>query len=173
MSEFNSMDDTTRGLVYIHCAPRLLVAFIEGSIRARLEAGDTFKLHWVEQPARQGCVSTKFEWVGAAGTGLAFASDFVKLKEVYADVTEDPTELNDGQRCFVTPSLGLWTGRMSVSGDILLNDNRIKHLMNSYEGDELTAELHKAMGTQWDTALENMRASAHQSTSTIAFAKAS
>ena len=72
------------------------------------------------------------------------------------EVTEDPSDLVDGERFSHTPELGMWRGQTGASGDVMISENRLRHLMAGGP-----AAFHSAvdaeLGTAWDEALEPLR----------------
>jgi hypothetical protein len=113
-------------------------------------------LRWTPQPAMPGQLRAVTNWVGPVGTGSALANALRSWSVLRFEVTEDPSVGVDGQRFSHTPSLGLWSGVMSASGDIMVGEMRLRSLM-SEGADMLASELDSVLGTAWDEALEPFR----------------
>lgn len=95
-------------------------------------------------------------WVGPVGTGAQLASALRSWSVLRFEVTEDPSYGVDGHRWCHTPQLGLWSGPMSANGDVMVNEMRLRALMESGV-DALAVELDSVLGTAWDEALEAYR----------------
>ena len=75
----------TRGVLFVHSAPRALCPHIEWAAAEVL--GSRVHLDWTEQPAAQGMMRAETSWVGPAGTGASLASalrDRIRAALVYA-----------------------------------------------------------------------------------------
>ena len=67
----------TRGVLFVHSAPRALCPHIEWAAAEVL--GSRVHLDWTEQPAAQGMMRAETSWVGPAGTGASLASALLDL----------------------------------------------------------------------------------------------
>src|SRR5699024_3694088 len=109
-----------------------------------------------DQPAQPGARKAIVDWIGPVGTGARLADSLGKWSMLAFEVTEDPSELVDGERFSHTPELGMWRGQTGASGDVVVAENRLRHLMSAGP-----AAFHSAMedelGTAWDRALEPLR----------------
>ena len=62
----------TRGVLFVHSAPRALCPHLEwGAGRA---LGRAVNFDWIEQPVQRGAQRTEYAWDGPVGTGAAIAS---------------------------------------------------------------------------------------------------
>ncbi|HJC30293.1 MAG TPA: DUF3145 domain-containing protein [Candidatus Dietzia intestinipullorum] len=154
MSDLNNFADTTTGVVFIHAAPTALCPHVEWALASTLDA--TSAMRWEDQPAQPGARKAIVDWIGPVGTGARLADSLGKWSMLAFEVTEDPSELVDGERFSHTPELGMWRGQTGASGDVVVAENRLRHLMSAGP-----AAFHSAMedelGTAWDRALEPLR----------------
>ena len=72
------------------------------------------------------------------------------------EVTEDPSPGTDGERFSHVPGLGLWHGRTSANGDIVLGEDQVRTALGAGR-DALARRLDDMLGTRWDDALEEFR----------------
>jgi len=154
MRASNQFADATTGVVYIHASPAAVCPHVEWALSSTLNA--RANLRWTPQPAMPGQLRAVTNWVGPVGTGSALANALRSWSVLRFEVTEDPSVGVDGQRFSHTPSLGLWSGVMSASGDIMVGEMRLRSLM-SEGADMLASELDSVLGTAWDEALEPFR----------------
>ena len=59
---------TTRGVLYVHSAPRALCPHVEWAVAGVL--GTRVNLDWIRQPAAPGTWRSEFSWQGQAGTEI-------------------------------------------------------------------------------------------------------
>jgi hypothetical protein len=71
------------------------------------------------------------------------------------EVTEDASPGCDGERYAFTPSLGLFHGSTSANGDLVVPENRLRHLMAA--GDDVRLGIDRLLGGPWDAELESFR----------------
>jgi hypothetical protein len=71
------------------------------------------------------------------------------------EVTEEPSEGVDGQRFCHVPNLGLWHGRTSANGDIVVGEDQLRSVMSSRG--QMRGRMHEMLGTAWDEDLEPFR----------------
>lgn len=154
MRASNQFADVTTGVVYLHASPAAVCPHVEWALSSTLNARANLK--WTPQPALPGQLRAVTNWVGPVGTGAALANALRSWSVLRFEVTEDPSVGVDGQRFSHTPQLGLWSGAMSASGDIMVGEMRLRALMNS-GADMLASELDSVLGTAWDEALEPYR----------------
>jgi hypothetical protein len=146
----------TRGVLYIHSAPRAMAPHVEwtagGIVGARVSCD------WTEQPAAPGCLRTEFSWQAEQGTGARLASALRGWAHLRFEVTEEPSLGADGARWFHTPELGIFHAVQDVHGNILVPEDRIRAALDS--GGDLIATRRKldlALGQAWDDELEPFR----------------
>jgi hypothetical protein len=73
------------------------------------------------------------------------------------EVTEEPSPGVDGERFCHTPSLGLWRGRTSANGDIVVGEDQLRALVVDTPGGQVPGRLQALLGSAWDAALEPFR----------------
>jgi hypothetical protein len=94
-------------------------------------------------------------WRGPAGGSGAIAAALRAWPVVRFEVTEEPSEGVDGQRFCHVPNLGLWSGRTSANGDIVIGEDQLRSIMSGRG--QVRARLHELLGTAWDEDLERFR----------------
>src|SRR5690606_7947769 len=83
-------------------------------------------LDWVPQPVESGLVRTEFSWTGEAGTGALIASAMRGWDGLRYEVVEEASRGSDGMRWTHTPSLGIHQARLSANGDVVVNEDRLR-----------------------------------------------
>jgi hypothetical protein len=73
------------------------------------------------------------------------------------EVTEEPSPGVDGERFCHAPSLGLWRGRTSANGDIVVGEDQLRALLLDAPGGQIATRVHELLGSAWDAALEPFR----------------
>jgi len=154
MSDHNYLADTTTGVVFIHAAPTALCPHVEWALAATLDANSAMR--WEDQPAQPGARKAIVDWIGPVGTGARLADSLAKWAMLSFEVTEDPSDLVDGERYSHTPVLGMWRGLTGASRDVAIGENRLRHLMSAGPA-AFHAAVQAELGTAWDSALEPLR----------------
>lgn len=144
----------TRGVLFVHSAPRALCPHIEWATASVV--GASVRIDWVPQPAARGLSRGEFAWEGTQGTGAALASALRTFQQVRFEVTEEPSPGVDGGRWSHTPELGIFHAVIDVHGNVLVPEDRIRAALASDSRDLLDA-LDLALGTAWDDELEPFR----------------
>ena len=147
----------TRGVVFIHGAPTALCPHITWAIEAVL--GHQVTLDWIPQPIAPRLVRTELPWRGHVGTGAALASALRGWDGLRYEVSEDPSSVADGARWAYTPSLGIHHTMTSVSGDAVVQEDRLRDALARTRGDVLALqdEIDQLLGVPWDDELEPFR----------------
>jgi hypothetical protein len=146
----------TRGVVYVHDSGKAFCKPLEWSLSGVLDY--EVVLDWTPQPITPGRMRAELSWTGPAGTSGRIVNALRQLPELRFEVTEEPTLSSEGERYASTPSLGIYRAQMSVHGDVLINEQRIRTLLN--EVTDITAMQHSLgllLGTAWDAELEPFR----------------
>ena len=149
---------STRGVVYVHSSPPAVRPHVEWALSGVLDA--RVVLDWTVQDAAPGTVRAECAWVGPAGTGARLTSALRAWGMLRFEVTEDPSPDTDGERFSHVPGLGLWHGRASANGDVVLSEDQVRSaLAGSARStrDALAGRLDDLLGTRWDDALETFR----------------
>lgn len=148
---------TTRGVLYVHSAPRALCPHIEWAVAGVL--GVRISLDWIRQPAAPGMLRAELSWQGEAGTASKLASALRGWHLLRFEVTEEPSAGLEGERYSSTPTLGIFHAVTGSHGDILIPEDRLRAAMVKAVrgGTDLAAELDRLLGKPWDDELEPFR----------------
>jgi len=144
----------TRGVLFVHSAPRALCPQIEW-ITAGV-VGVPVRFDWAPQPAARGLSRGEYVWEGEQGTAAAIASALRGLPQLRFEVTEEPSPGVDGGRWSHTPELGIFHVVTDVHGNALIPEDRIRAALETDRRSMLEA-LDLALGTAWDEELEPFR----------------
>ncbi|MEW2545070.1 DUF3145 domain-containing protein [Streptomyces sp. NPDC047002] len=148
---------TTRGVLYVHSAPRAMCPHVEWAVGGVL--GVRVQLDWIRQPAAPGTWRAEFSWKGRAGTASELASALRGWQMLRFEVTAEPSAAAEGERYSATPELGIFHAATGVHGDILVPEDRLRAaLARSGRGESaLETEVQKLLGKPWDDELEPFR----------------
>ncbi|MBB1256677.1 DUF3145 domain-containing protein [Streptomyces alkaliterrae] len=148
---------TTRGVLYVHSAPRALCPHVEWAVAGVL--GARVNLDWIKQPASPGTWRAELSWQGDPGTASKLASALRGWHLLRFEVTAEPCATAEGERYSSTPSLGIFHAVTGIHGDILIPEDRLRAALAraEAEGAVLADELHKLLGKPWDDELEAFR----------------
>lgn len=147
----------SRGVLYLHSAPRALCPHVEWAAGRAL--GRAVNFDWRSQPVLKGAQRAEYYWEGPAGTGAALASALRGWEHLRYEVTEDPSAASDGMRWMHTPDLGVFSAQTDSVGNMVVPEDRIRFAMETAGSDafELHRELRLALGQAWDDELEVFR----------------
>jgi hypothetical protein len=147
----------SRGVLFVHSAPKALCPHIEWAAGRALDRAVNFD--WDDQPVLKGSMRAEFYWEGAQGTGAALASALRGWEHLRYEVTEDPTPGSDGGRWLHTPDLGIFYAQTDTAGNVVIPEDRVRYAMEIAGSDafELHRELRLALGQAWDDELEAFR----------------
>ncbi|WP_329458048.1 DUF3145 domain-containing protein [Streptomyces sp. NBC_01497] len=148
---------TTRGVLYVHSAPRAMCPHVEWAVGGVL--GVRVQLDWIRQPASPGTWRAEFSWKGQAGTASELASSLRGWQMLRFEVTAEPSPAAEGERYSATPDLGIFHAVTGVHGDILVPEDRLRAaLARSARGESvLETEIARLLGKPWDDELEPFR----------------
>src|SRR6059058_6057676 len=148
---------TTRGVLYVHSAPRALCPHIEWAAGGVL--GVRLSMDWIPQPAAPGMYRAEVSWQAEQGTGARLTSALRGWAHLRYEVTEEPSQGVDGGRWSHTPELGIFHAVTDVHGNIMVSEDRIRYAYESGAGDPAAVyhELSLALGEAWDEELEPFR----------------
>ncbi|MCA1220495.1 DUF3145 domain-containing protein [Streptomyces sp. 8L] len=148
---------TTRGVLYVHSAPRAMCPHIEWAVGGVL--GVRVQLDWIRQPAAPGTWRAEFSWQGRAATASELASSLRGWQMLRFEVTAEPSPAAEGERYSATPDLGIFHAVTGVHGDILVPEDRLRAALARSERGEsaLEPEIAKLLGKPWDDELEPFR----------------
>ncbi|MCC3778650.1 DUF3145 domain-containing protein [Streptomyces sp. UNOB3_S3] len=148
---------TTRGVLYVHSAPRALCPHVEWAVGGVL--GTRVTLDWIRQPASPGTWRSELSWQGQVGTASRLASALRGWHLLRFEVTAEPCATAEGERYSSTPDLGIFHAVTGIHGDILIPEDRLRAaLSRAGRGEtDLQAEVEKLLGKPWDDELEPFR----------------
>lgn len=148
---------TTRGVLFVHSAPRALCPHVEWAVASVL--GTRVSLDWIKQPASPGTWRAEFSWQGDPSSASRMASELRGWHLLRFEVTAEPCASAEGERYSSTPTLGVHRAVIGVHGDILVSEDRLRAAVSraSQDGTELSGELDKLLGKPWDDELEPFR----------------
>ena len=115
---------TTRGVLYLHSAPRALCPHVEWAAAGVL--GVRVSLDWIRQPVAPGTWRAEFSWQGEPGTASRLASALRGWQLLRYEVTSEPSTGLEGERYCSTPDLGIVHAVTGVHGDILIPEDRLR-----------------------------------------------
>lgn len=146
----------TRGVIFVHSAPRALcphVAWAAGTV-----LGAEVTLEWTPQQAAPSMFRAEYSWVGPVGTGARLASALRGWTHLRYEITEDASPGVDGGRWSHTPELGIFYAQTDAHGNIVVPEDRIRAAVeHSVEPVLMRQELDLALGQAWDDELEPFR----------------
>ena len=148
---------TTRGVLYVHSAPRAMCPHVEWAVAGVL--GLRVQLDWIRQPASPGTWRAEFSWRGEAGIASRLASALRGWQMLRFEVTAEPSPAAEGERYSATPDLGIFHAVTGMHGDILIPEDRLRAaLARSKRGEtQLETEVATLLGKPWDDELEPFR----------------
>lgn len=147
-----SSQTPARGVVFIHSCPRALLPHVEWVVQRAVER--THPYEWAAQPIQSGMSRCEIHWFGEPGAAAQMASALRGFPNLRFEITEDNSS-GCGERFCFTPSLGIFRAVTGASGDILVNEQRLRALLDS--GEDLASGLATLLGQAWDDELEAFR----------------
>ncbi|OKL54084.1 hypothetical protein BSZ39_06100 [Bowdeniella nasicola] len=146
----------TRGVVFIHSAPKGLAPHVEWALGAVLNM--PVSIQWTDQPALSGMLRGEYSWVGPVGSGAQLASAIRGWEHLRYEVTEEASSGVDGSRWSHTPELGIFHSHIDSVGNMLVPEDRIRAAMEAHsDARALRHALNLALGQAWDDELEPFR----------------
>lgn len=146
---------STRGVVFVHSSPTAVCPHVEWAISGVL--GTRVALEWTPQPASPGQLRAECTWTGPSGSAGALAGALRAWSMLRFEVTEEPSPGVDGERFCFTPQLGLWRGRTSANGDIVVGEDQLRALLAGVPLSQVPGRVRELLGSAWDEALEPFR----------------
>ena len=143
------------GVLYVHSCPPVLCPHVEWAVAAEL--GTRARMEWSDQPTAPGQLRAEINWRGRPGTAGRLAAALRGWTLLRYEVTEEPSAGVDGERYAVTPTLGVFRSSMSVNGDLLVGEDRLRTLLATATGPQLARGLDMLLGSAWDDELEPYR----------------
>ncbi|BDZ43254.1 hypothetical protein GCM10025865_25530 [Paraoerskovia sediminicola] len=150
------MGAITRGVLFVHSAPRALCPHMEWAAGNVL--GSRVTLDWTPQPAARDLYRAEYSWQGAQGTGARLASALRGWTHLRFEVTEEASHGSDGSRWSHTPDLGIFHAATDVHGNVVVPEDRVRDALDhAAEPGVMESMLHVALGKAWDDELEPFR----------------
>ncbi|MGW4107043.1 DUF3145 domain-containing protein [Streptomyces sp. NPDC004976] len=148
---------TTRGVLYVHSAPRALCPHVEWAVAGVL--GTRVSLDWIRQPASPGTWRSEVSWQGRPATASQLASALRGWQMLRFEATAEPSTTAEGERYSCTPDLGIFHAVTGIHGDILIPEDRLRAALvrSRTEETDLESEIAKLLGKPWDDELEPFR----------------
>ncbi|UED86662.1 DUF3145 domain-containing protein [Streptomyces profundus] len=148
---------TTRGVLYVHSAPRALCPHIEWALASVLNS--RVSLEWIRQPVSPGTWRAEFSWQGEPTTASHLASALRGWQLLRYEVTADPGSAAEGERYSCTPELGIYHAITGRHGDIMIPEDRLRAAAARAAAGEtdLQSEISRLLGKPWDDELEPFR----------------
>jgi hypothetical protein len=152
----NRVTPSTRGVVFVHCCPAAIAPHVEWALAGVL--GRPVRLQWSSQPAAPMHLRAEATWTGAIGTGARLAASVRAWPMLVFEVTEDATSRSDGERLAYVPGRGFHRSMVSVNGDVVVGEERLRGLLSRARSAEDYAHgLSDLLGSAWDAELEPYR----------------
>jgi hypothetical protein len=146
----------TRGVVFVHSAPRALCPHVEWAAGTVLDV--RVALEWTPQPAADGLFRAEYSWSGPVGTGARLASALRGWTHLRYEITEDASPGVDGGRWSHTPELGIFHAQTDAHGNVVVPEDRIRAALEQVSDPRrMRHELDLALGQAWDDELEPFR----------------
>ncbi|WP_129839833.1 DUF3145 domain-containing protein [Streptomyces sp. RFCAC02] len=148
---------TTRGVLFVHSAPRALCPHIEWAVAGVL--GTRVSLDWTKQPASPGTWRAELSWQGESAIASNLASALRGWHLLRFEVTAEPCATAEGARYCCTPDLGIYHAVTGIHGDIMIPEDRLRAAaVRAARGEsDLQAEVAHLLGKPWDDELEPFR----------------
>ncbi len=148
---------SARGVIYVHSSPGVVCPHVEWAISGVL--GGQVTLRWTPQPAAAGQLRAECPWTAAVGSAGALAGALRAWPMIRFEVTEEPSQGVDGERFCHVPGLGLWRGRTSANGDIVVGEDRLRTLLvaDGPGAPKVATRIAELLGSDWDAELEPFR----------------
>jgi hypothetical protein len=145
----------TQGVLYVHSCPPALCPHVEWAVASEL--GTRVSLSWTAQPAEPSSLRAECTWRGKPGTAGRLAAALRGWSMLRYEVTEHASAGHDGERYAVTPTLGAFRSAISANGDLVVGEDRLRHLIATAQGPQLAHGLDALLGSAWDDELEPYR----------------
>ncbi len=148
---------STRGVVFVHCAPAALCPHVEWAVAGVL--GQPAPFAWTPQPAQSGTYRSELSWSAEPGTAATLASALRGWAHLRFEVTEEPSSIGEGARYSATPALGLFHAVTGMHGDVMIPEDRLRAAVQAARrgGVPLEDAVDQLLGKQWDDELEPFR----------------
>jgi Protein of unknown function (DUF3145) len=146
----------TTGMVFMHCCPSALAPHVEWALAGVL--GQPVRLDWTAQAAAPQHLRADAVWTGPIGMGARLAASLRAWPMLVFEITENGTPVSDGERLAYVPGRGFHRSTVSVNGDLVVGEERLRGLLErSRTAEEFAHGINELLGTTWDAELEPYR----------------
>jgi hypothetical protein len=150
-----TMPNTT-GVVFMHCCPSALAPHVEWALAGVL--GRPVRLEWSAQPAAPQHLRAEASWNGPVGMAARLAASLRAWPMLVFEVTESATAASDGERLAYVPGRGFHRSTVSVNGDVVVAEERLRGLLSrARTAEEYAHGIAELLGSSWDAELEPYR----------------
>ncbi|MFM1786499.1 MAG: hypothetical protein RL228_449 [Actinomycetota bacterium] len=145
------------GTLIVHASTKAMSAPIEWVLSDLTK--NPVKLDWYTQTISPSMVRASYEWAGSVGLAAKIATGLKAIPHIRFEVTEMSSGPDFNQRFCFTPNLGIFRADINVHGDVVINEQRLRHLMETKQSNlvELQSAIDSLLGTAWDVELEPFR----------------
>ena len=146
----------TTGVVFMHCCPAALAPHVEWALAGVL--GRPVRLEWTAQPVAPQHLRAEATWTGAVGMAARLAASLRAWPMLVFEITQSATSVSDGERLAYVPGRGFHRSLISVNGDVVVGEERLRGLLSrAHSAEEYAHGLAELLGTSWDVELEPYR----------------
>jgi hypothetical protein len=150
------MRPSTQGVVFIHCCPSAIAPHVEWALAGVL--GRPVRMNWAAQPVAASHLRAEASWTGPIGTGARLAASLRAWPMLVFEVTEDGTEISDGERLAYLPGRGFHRSMIAANGDVVVSEERLRGLVSrARTAEEFIHGIAELLGMSWDAQLEPYR----------------
>jgi uncharacterized protein DUF3145 len=156
MSAARRTTPNTTGVVFMHCCPSALAPHVEWALAGVL--GRPVRLEWTAQPAAPQHLRAEASWNGPVGMAARLAASLRAWPMLVFEVTEAATAVSDGERLAYVPGRGFHRSMVSVNGDVVVAEERLRGLLSrARTAEEYAHGIAELLGSSWDAELEPYR----------------
>jgi hypothetical protein len=146
----------TTGVVFMHCCPSALAPHVEWALAGVL--GSPVRLEWSAQPAAPSHLRAEATWTAPVGMAARLAASLRAWPMLVFEITEAATSVSDGERLAYVPGRGFHRSTVSVNGDVVVGEERLRGLLSrARTAEEYTHGIAELLGSSWDAELEPYR----------------
>lgn len=146
----------TTGVVFMHCCPSALAPHVEWALAGVL--GAPVRLAWTAQPAAPMHLRAEAAWSGAVGMAARLAASLRAWPMLVFEITETATSVSDGERLAYVPGRGFHRSTVSVNGDVVVGEERLRGLLSrAHSAEDYAHGIAELLGSSWDAELEPYR----------------
>lgn len=156
MSAARNAAQVTTGVVFMHCCPAALAPHVEWALAGVL--GSPVRLEWSAQPAAPSQLRAEATWSGPVGMAARLAASLRAWPMLVFEITESASAVSDGERLAYVPGRGFHRSQVSVNGDIVVGEERLRGLLSrARTAEEYAHGIAELLGAVWDAELEPYR----------------